>query len=547
MNEAPNTSFLQLIRRAERGRLKVYLGYAAGVGKTSLMLQEGHRLRKEGVDVVAALVETHGRTYVAGLLEGLECLAPLPFHYHGVQTPELDVEALLKRRPQVALVDELAHSNPPGARRSKRYQDIQDLRAAGIHVISTLNVQHLESLYDTVERMTSVKVRERLPDLVLSDSDEIVNVDLAVTDLLKRVREGSVLPPDRVEDALRNFYRSDSLEQLRELALRELASRIDLRRREETEDPGWSEQFLVALGPHVETHATLLRYASRLAGRLSRNWYAVHVQTPDMAEKAGRADRRPKMEETLTLANQLGAVVFTVKGETVVDGLLDFAHRYRVGNLIVGRPSSMAWFSWGKGKRVVQKLLGLRGFSVQVVDTVENPALRSAQRSGARVPAKSFGGLLVANQVLILAQSISHRDLILSLSILALEGTQLSPSAAVNVVMEREQKGSTFLNSGLALPHASLPGLDSPRLALALPRVPLKDYVPAGPLEAVFLLLTPANAETRHLELLSAIGRAFQDAALRTGLKEARTPAEALAVLDSAHVFRSEVPLHSPF
>jgi two-component system sensor histidine kinase KdpD len=550
MSPERSTSFLQLIRRSERGKLKVYLGYAAGVGKTSLMLHEGHRLRKEGVDVVAAWVESHGRSYVEDLLGGLERLPARSVRYHGVATEDLDLDGLLKRRPQVALIDELAHSNPPGSRHDKRYQDVQEIRAAGIHVISTLNVQHLESLYDTVERMTAVKVRERLPDLVLNDSDEVVNVDLAVTDLLKRLREGLVMPLENVEQALKHFYRPDSLEQLRELALRELASSIDFRRREETSDPGWSEQFLVALGPNTGSHAALLRYASRMAGRLSRNWYAVHVRRPGAKDESPLSGRRP-MDETLTLANQLGAVVFTVKGADVVEALLDFARRYRVGNLIVGKPGKLGWRPWSRGGRVVERLLGIQGFSVQVVDTGEGaPGPKTGAKERPPQGTESgngLGGLLMANQVLILDQAVRHRDLVLSLAMVALEGTGISPIIATDAVMERESRGSTFLNSGLALPHASLEGLDVPRLALALPRAGLKDYKPSGPFEAVFLLLTPLKSETRHLEMLSAIGRAFQDAALRSALGAARTPEQVLDALDSASWFNSAAQPRSPF
>jgi two-component system sensor histidine kinase KdpD len=539
-----SASFLQMIRHAERGRLKVYLGYAAGVGKTTQMLHEGHRLRREGVDVVVGLVETHGRGQVAELLAGLETLAPKTLTYHGVAVPELDLEGLLKRRPQVALIDELAHSNPPGSRNAKRYQDIQDLRAAGVHVISALNVQHLESLYDTVERMTSVKVRERLPDMVLNDSDEVVNVDLAVTDLLKRVRDGQILPLANVPLALQNFYRPDKLEQLRELALRELASRIDFRRREEAGDPGWSEQFVVALGPRLESHAGLLRYASRLAGRLNRNWYAVHVQEGGRPAVPHDPGGRGRMAETLTLANELGAVVFTVKSDDVVQALLDFARRYRVGNVIVGKPRHTGWFPWYKGARVVRRLLALKGFSVQVVDVNESPPPRAPVEEAY---SGDGGEPLVAEQVLILAKPIGYRDLILSLAILALEGTSLDPAAAAAAVMERESRGSTFLDSGLALPHAGLKGLDYPRMALALPRAGLKGFNPDYPLNAVFLLFTPLNAEARHLKILSEIGHAFQETALRSALDRARSSEEALGALQSSALFRRSGPVHPPF
>ena len=185
-------SFLRLIRRSQRGKLKIYLGYGPGVGKTWQMLLEGHRIKQEGIDVVVGLVETHGRIETAGLVEGLEVIPRRRIQYHGITMDEMDRDAVLTRQPKVALVDKLAHTNAPGGKNLKRYQDVQILLDAGIHVISTLNIQHLESLYDTVESLVGVKVHERLPDSVLFDADEIVNVDLAPEDLQQRLREGKV-------------------------------------------------------------------------------------------------------------------------------------------------------------------------------------------------------------------------------------------------------------------------------------------------------------------------------------------------------------------
>jgi two-component system sensor histidine kinase KdpD len=533
MNQDQASDFLQMIRRAERGRLKVYLGYAAGVGKTSRMLEEGHRLRQEGLDVVAGTVETHGRRYTGGLIEGLELQPPVQRQYRGVEFQELDLEGLLKRRPQVALIDELAHSNAPGSRYAKRYQDVQELRAAGIHVISTLNVQHLESLYDTVERMTAVKVRERVPDLVLNDADEVVNVDLAAEDLLKRLREGLIYPADRVAAAQQNFFKPDNLEQLRELALRELASRIDFRRREEVDQPGRATgQLMVALSARVDSHAALLRYASRLAGRLNRNWYVVHVRTPkESAQLMDPASQRP-VAATMALANQLGAIVFTVKGEDVVEALLDFGRRYRVGYLIVGKPRRMRWLPWPGHPRVVERLLSKRGQSVLVVDTelAEEPP-RAATSEAQPLP--RLAAQLNPSKVLIPGFRMDYADLVLALCHRALRGLDFDPQVAANAVMERERLSSSFLNVGLALPHASLPGLARPCMALALPKAGLRGPTRVQPVEAIFLLLTPANAEGRHLELLSAVGRAFQDAGVRAALKAAENPEQAVDALSS--------------
>jgi len=214
MPEERADTFLRLIRRAGRGRLKIYLGYGAGVGKTYQMLLEGHRLKDEGIDVVVGLVETHGRAETAKLIEGLEVVPRRCQEYRGVVLEEMDLDAVLARKPQVTLIDELAHTNVPGSLNPKRYQDVQDILAEGIHVITTLNIQHLESLYDVVEKATHVRIRERIPDTVLTEADQLVNVDLTTEDLRKRLLEGKVYPPERIQTALENFFKAANLEEL---------------------------------------------------------------------------------------------------------------------------------------------------------------------------------------------------------------------------------------------------------------------------------------------------------------------------------------------
>jgi two-component system sensor histidine kinase KdpD len=370
-------SFLRLIRRAQRGKLKVYLGYGAGVGKTWQMLLEGHRLQKEGIDVVAGLVETHGRAETAQLIEGLEVVSRRQVKYRGITIEEMDLDAVLARRPEVALVDELAHTNVPGSKNSKRYQDVQDLLSAGIHVISTLNVQHLESLYDTVEAQIGVKVYERVPDAVLAEADEIVNVDLAPEDLQQRLREGRIYPHERVSTALENFFKRVNLNQLRELTLRELAAQIDLKRRAEPEEEHDTapDQVMVCLSSRGPNSAALLRFGSRLAGRLNRNWYAVYVQTPQEEPTAIDATTQRQLSDTLTLAKQLGAQVFPFKGEDVVATILHFAREYRVGHIVIGKPGPLpAWRRWLGGKTIVERLIHqAHGISIVVMDTGSKP------------------------------------------------------------------------------------------------------------------------------------------------------------------------------
>jgi two-component system sensor histidine kinase KdpD len=366
-------SFLRLIRRAQRGKLKVYLGYGAGVGKTWQMLQEGHRLQKEGVDVVVGLVETHGRAETAQLIEGLEVVPRRRVQYRSITIEEMDLAAVLARRPEVALVDELAHTNVPGSKNLKRYEDVQELLAAGIHVISTLNVQHLESLYDTVESQIGVKVYERVPDAVLSEADEIVNVDLAPEDLQQRLREGKIYPQDRVSTALEHFFKTSNLNQLRELTLRELAAQIDRKRRAEPEEEHDTapDQVMVCLSSGGPNSAALLRYGSRLAGRLNRNWYAVYVQTPREEPTAIDPATQRQLSDTLTLAKQLGAQVFPYKGEDVAETILHFAREYRVGHIVIGKPGPLSfWKRWlGRGTIVEQLIHKAHGITIVVVDT----------------------------------------------------------------------------------------------------------------------------------------------------------------------------------
>src|SRR5271170_2113889 len=226
--------WLEAVTQAEKqkGIFKLFLGYAPGVGKTYSMLSEGIRRHARGEDVVIGVVETHGRKGVVELISQLEIVPRKTIEYKGTKFEEMDVDAILARKPQVVVVDELAHTNLPGGRNAKRYQDVQDILAAGIHVISALNVQHLESLYNTVEQLIGVKVRERIPDSVLAEADQVVNIDLAAEDLQKRLKEGKIYPRERIQSSLENFFTSSNLEHLRELALRELASQLDFKRRE---------------------------------------------------------------------------------------------------------------------------------------------------------------------------------------------------------------------------------------------------------------------------------------------------------------------------
>jgi two-component system, OmpR family, sensor histidine kinase KdpD len=332
--------FLNLIRRQTRGRLKVYLGSAAGVGKTYAMLREGHRLKAQGVDVVIGLVECHGRVETNQQIGDLERIPPRTVEYRGVELLEMDVDAIMARRPVVCLVDELAHTNAPGSRHPKRYQDVEDLLRAGIHVITTVNVQHLESLYDEIERVTGVRVKERIPDRVLAEADQIVNVDVSVEDLIERLSNGKIYPAERVSTALENFFTPPNLTRLREITLTEIAHLIDRRNRRAEADQypvSATDRVMVGLSSRSPNAPALLRKTARIADRLNAPWYAVYIQIP--AEDLTRIDAGTQriISNHLELAQQLGGVPMTFRGPDVASTILSFAREYAIKIIVVGR------------------------------------------------------------------------------------------------------------------------------------------------------------------------------------------------------------------
>jgi two-component system sensor histidine kinase KdpD len=338
--------FLNLIRRQTRGRLKVYLGSAAGVGKTYAMLREGHRLKAQGVDVVIGLIETHGRAETAEQIGDLQTVPPRVIEYRGVTLREMDVDAILQRKPTVCLVDELAHTNAPGSRHPKRYQDVEDLLHAGIHVITTVNVQHMESLYDEIERVTNVRVKERIPDRVLAEADQLVNVDVSVEDLIERLNTGKIYPSDRVSSALENFFTPSNLTRLREITLTEIAHLIDRRSRRAEADQfpiSATDRVMVGISSRSPDAPALLRKTARIADRLNVPWYAVYIQTP--VEDLTRIDAATQraISKSLDLAQQLGGIPMTFKGANVSNTILAFAREYAIKIIVVGK-SRQPWY-----------------------------------------------------------------------------------------------------------------------------------------------------------------------------------------------------------
>ena len=553
MPEERADTFLRLIRRAGRGRLKIYLGYGAGVGKTYQMLLEGHRLKDEGIDVVVGLVETHGRAETAKLIEGLEVVPRRRQEYRGVVLEEMDLDAVLARKPQVALIDELAHTNAPGGRNPKRYQDVQDILAEGIHVVTTLNIQHLESLYDMVEKATHVKIRERIPDSVLTEADQLVNVDLTTEDLRKRLLEGKIYPPERVQTALENFFKETNLEELRELTLRELASQIDQRRRETPEEEAIAapDQIMVCLSSRGPRSEALLRYASRLAGKLNRNWYAVYVQTPSEEPTVIDSHTQRILSGTLTLAKQLGAMVFTYKGEDIPDTILRFAREYRVGTIVVGSPSLLpAWKRWMGERSTVDRLIhDARGTTVVVLDTREEEAtyLRPTPEKGKgeEAPARTTTGMVSPVSIPpILSNLISPRDIVIwnqpvrkeialrTLVDAAVEGRGIGdPSTILGLVLKREEEGSTFFNEGVAFPHARVENLKKTVVAMGITRQGVSDLSLEKPVEYIFLVLTPAEFPDTQVKILGILARVSRNRHLLLKIQSCRTPEEVLSAV----------------
>ncbi|MGH2543909.1 MAG: DUF4118 domain-containing protein, partial [Ardenticatenaceae bacterium] len=332
--------------RQKRGKLKVFFGATAGVGKTYAMLEAAHERRAERVEVVVGWVDTHGRAETEALVQGLEVLPRRSVLYRGTTLQEFDLDAALARRPALLLLDELAHTNAPGSRHAKRWQDVAELLEAGINVYTTVNVQHLESLNDTVAQITNVVVRETVPDSILEQADEVELIDLPPNDLLQRLRDGKVYVPQQVERAARSFFRKGNLIALRELALRRTADRVDEQMQAYMRDHAiartWpvAERILVCVSPSPLA-PRLVRATRRMAAGLHAKWLVVYVETS--AHLQLPETKRDRVVQTLRLAEQLGAEVVTLSGHSVSEEILAYARRRNVTKLVVGKPTHPRW------------------------------------------------------------------------------------------------------------------------------------------------------------------------------------------------------------
>lgn len=337
--------FLQLIKKARQGKFKVYIGMSAGVGKTYRMLQEAHALLKNGIDVRIGYIETHNRTETHALLEGLPLIPRRRLFYKGKELEELDVQAVISLRPEVVVIDELAHTNIEGSKNLKRWQDVTDILDAGINVISAVNIQHIESLNEEVKAITGVEVKERIPDSVLARADEVVNIDLTADELISRLKEGKIYEPAKIERALLNFFKGEHILQLRELALKEVASQVE--RKVETEvtrtNAGKRERFLACISSNDKTARTVIRKTARLANYYNSKWYVLYVQTP--AERPDRIalDKQRHLINNFKLATELGAEIIKTESAHIALSIMQQCEERKATTICIGKPHLRLW------------------------------------------------------------------------------------------------------------------------------------------------------------------------------------------------------------
>jgi two-component system, OmpR family, sensor histidine kinase KdpD len=364
-------ALLAKLEQAQHARLRIYIGAAPGVGKTYQMLEDAHLLRQQGYDVVIGFVETYGRADTEAKIGDLEVIPHRKIEYRGVVLEEMDLEAILARKPAMCLVDELAHTNVPGSRNRKRYEDVMDLLEAGIHVMTAVNIQHLESLNDAVARSSGIQVRETVPDAFVKRADEVLNIDVTVDELRNRLKQGKVYKPDKIEQALNHFFRKGNLSTLRELALRSVAEEVgskaaQYRAREGLEPAPIPEKVMVCLSSN-QTAKPLLRAGSRIAGRLGTLWYAVYVETPKESSSRIKPGDARQIAENIQMAEELGATVVKVKAKKPADGLIEFAKREGITHVIFGQSSRTRWDILLQGSVLNRFLAEVKGAAVQVI------------------------------------------------------------------------------------------------------------------------------------------------------------------------------------
>lgn len=337
--------FLDLIKKSRRGKFKVYIGMVAGVGKTYRMLQEAHQLHESGVDVQIGYIETHDRVETARLFEGLPTIPRRKIFYKGKELEDMDLEAILRLHPEIVIVDELAHTNVDGSKNEKRWQDVLDILDAGINVISAVNIQHIESLNQEVESITGIEVAERIPDSVLVMADEVVNIDLTADELIARLKSGKIYQAEKIETALGNFFKSDHILQLRELALKEVALRVEKKVESEvTQHIGVRhERFLACISSHEKSPRRVIRKVARLSTRYNSTFSVLYVRTPGQsADKISLAAQRHLINH-FKIATELGGEVIQIDASDVITGIIEVCQNRQISTVCIGKPEIKVW------------------------------------------------------------------------------------------------------------------------------------------------------------------------------------------------------------
>ena len=332
--------FLDLINKSKQGKFKIYIGMSAGVGKTFRMLQEAHSLIRNGIDLKIGFIETHNRKETHDLLDGLPIIPRRKLFYKGKELEEMDVQAIINARPEVVIVDELAHTNIEGSKNEKRWQDVMEILSAGINVISAVNIQHIESLNKEVKNITGIEVNERIPDKVLFQADEVVNIDLTADELITRLKEGKIYTPDKIEISLKNFFKSTQILQLRELALKEVASQVE--RKVDSEliktDTLKHEKFLACISSNDATAKTVIRKTARLANYYKSKWYVLYVQKPDESASNIALDKQRHLINNFKLATELGADIIKIESDSIARTIVEQAEKLGISTVCMGKP-----------------------------------------------------------------------------------------------------------------------------------------------------------------------------------------------------------------
>jgi two-component system sensor histidine kinase KdpD len=332
--------FLDLIQKSRKGKFKVYIGMSAGVGKTFRMLQEAHTLMKKGIDVKIGYVETHNRKETHELLDGLPIIPRRTIFYKGKELEEMDVQAIINLRPEIVIVDELAHTNIEGSKNEKRWQDVLEILDAGINVISAVNIQHIESLNHTVKQITNIDVQERVPDNVLRLADEVVNIDLTSDELITRLKEGKIYTEDKIQAALNNFFKAEQILQLRELALKEVASQV-VRKVENEISKNTSlrhEKLLACISSNDKTAKIVIRKTARLASYYNSKWFLLYVETPKESSDKIALDKQRHLINNFKLATELGAEIIKVQNPKITDAILEVVQQKNITTVCIGKP-----------------------------------------------------------------------------------------------------------------------------------------------------------------------------------------------------------------